>query len=358
MNLREMVSYVFDLLGDPAERESAIFGEVVRNLNHGQHRVSNLLPNVEREKFATTNTQAAVNGTETYDTPSDLLDIRRVTYAGVELNRQSLDRLAAIDRNPTWRGNKGRQQFFYEIGSTKGLTKIGILPVPVDTSNIVIWYTRRPIEFHDAGTYNGTVTPTNSHTGAGAPTEVTSNTTTVFHDAVAPFAADRGATPTDTSSDVTTTNALPGQSGFWNDAEVRFTTGNLAGQKRRVTSFRDYVAAGVNATNTADGILPKNAATTNVASYGRFVFATVDAWPGAPVSGGKFELDQVSVMPVQFHDLICLWAAFLLAPKVKRDPMMFFNAFVSGLQGLGIKHTQNIEANMPGETGAGRMNNG
>lgn len=350
MTLSEMVSWVFSALGDPGESEAAIFGEVVRCLNAGQTRVSNMMPNKEREKFATTNTQAAVVGQAAYTMPADLLDIIRVDYDTYPINRLPIRSLSALKRNTQYRGNKQRQQFFYEIGTTAGRTKIVLSPVPNTTGNIDVYYFRKPVDFHDQGTYKGTVTLANSHTGGGAPTTASSVSTTVFHDAVATFAADRGATPTDTANDTSTTPTFYGQTGFWNDGLVRFTSGNNAGASRRVTTFKDYVAANAN----VDGLNPQNAGTTKLASYGRFVFATADAWLNTPAIGDTFELDQVSVLPDQMHDLVCLWACFLMAPKVQgKDPQFFKDAFMDSALQMGLKHTQNVEAVTVGETPGG-----
>lgn len=103
----------------------------------------------EREKFITQATVAAVAAQELYsrtDTgfPVDVVDIVRVTYAGVECNRHPAHEIAALELNTFRRPRKGFNQYFYEIAGTFGTSKIGIRPVPDDTSPIVIWYVQAP----------------------------------------------------------------------------------------------------------------------------------------------------------------------------------------------------------------------
>ena len=298
MNLREMISMVSSVLGDPGE-DDLQRGEIIQYLSVGQHVVGRTLVNVEREKFLTTNTQAAVSAQELYNTPADLQDIVRVTYDGTECARMPVIELAAIDRNTNYRAIKGVQQFFYERGGTVGLTQIGIRPIPDGTENIIIYYVRRPLDFHALGTYNGTVT-------ANAGTS-----TTQFEDDAAPFAG---------------TASKTGKDDFWNDAEIRWTGGNNTGIRVRVSDFQE----------NPSGVI-----------YGRFIMT--EAMPNAPVATETYELDQVSIIPEQHHEMICFYAAGIAAPKVGMSGAQYIQMVRDEMALLEKKYLANVEAHVVGD---------
>lgn len=300
MNLREMRSYFYSLLGDPGE-EKVQRGEAVRYINVGQNVVARQLVNIEREKFITTDTQPAVSSQELYNTPSDLQDIVRVTYNGVECTRHPVRELAALDDNTNYRASKGYQQFFYEIGGTVGLTQIGIRPIPDGTENIIITYIRRPTDFHDLGSFKITLDDNASE----------AHTTTTFNASNAPLAGSA---------------SISGTDDFWNNGEVRFTSGANKNLTRRIEDF--------DAISTA---------------YGHFIIPTSTPLPDAPSDGDTAEIDQVSIIPEHHHDLVCLYAASLVAHKVGMDGVAMRAQFEKEVQAVHMKWQANVEAGIAGE---------
>lgn len=297
MNLREMMSTVYSYIGSPSE-EVLQRGECIGYLNVGQNVVARNLVNIEREKFTTTYTVAATGGTATYAMPVDLETILRIRYAGCVNRRLPIGDLSATDNNTMYRPIKGTQQFYYILGGTVGAIQIGLLPIPDDTANIVVEYIRKPTDFHILGSFN-TVLDQNATEAHSA---------TAFNASAAPFAGSATKTGTDD---------------FWNNGQVRFTSGKNSGTVRWITDF--------DAISTA---------------YGRF---TVAALPDTPADADTIELDQVSIIPPEHHDMVCLYAAALAAPKNQMDPAFFLQMFRENLTMVRMKWTDNVEANLAGE---------
>lgn len=304
MNLREMRSTVYSLLGDVSEN-TVKPGEVVQFLNDSQFMMSNLITNMDRERFSTKVSTSAVNGTETYDLPTDFLDVIRVTYAGTECTRIAVSELAALDRNTLHRAKKNQQQYFYIYGGSGHLSQVGIRPIPDDTSAVVVWYYRKPTVFHEEGSYDGTVT--------GTPTS-----TTVFNDDAAPFAGSASKTGVDD---------------FWNNAEVYWTKGENTGTRQRVSDFIEG-----NGGASSD--------------YGEIVLAT--AAPQTPTAADEFELDQVSIIPPEYHHLLVLYAAHLGAPKAGMDPLDLLGRWKQGMEQVMGKYTNNVSPLLVGQTQVNR----
>jgi hypothetical protein len=183
---------------------------------------------------------------------------------------------------------KNFNQYYSTEGGSVGKFKITLYPTPDDTSNVKVWYYRKPTEFHERGTYDGTVT--------------TSTSTTVFIDTAAPFAGTSGT----------------GMDSFWVDATVRFTSGANINQTKRVVSW--------------------------TAATGSFLTEAFTSAPGT----ATYELDQVSIIPDEFHHWVCYYAAYLAATKNGIDtPWM--QQFKDELGMTGERWLQNIEASHPGE---------
>lgn len=151
MNLETQIRQVRARLSDPRRtdpEDSYVTDlELVDFLHQAEWQVVRDL--AERESFVQTATFAAVNGQEQYDEaavgfPIDVMDIVRVTYGGVECRRHPVHELGALDFGSNYRARKGLSQFFYLIGGSLGKLKLGIRPIPDDTSQIAIWYVRRP----------------------------------------------------------------------------------------------------------------------------------------------------------------------------------------------------------------------
>ena len=282
---------VIALIGS-ADNEMIEKGEILGFLNQAQSVVGSLLFDVDREFFATTYTVAATNGTADYQMPADLRQITRVTYNGVECSLTSIRDLERLSISPYHRAMKGFQQFYSYIGGTLGRTKITLYPTPDDTTNIKVWYYRKPTEFHPLGTYNGLIT--------------TSTSATAFSDTAAPFAGTTGA----------------GMDTFWVDATFMAKTGAAKNQKVRVVSWD--------------------------ASANSFVIEALTDAPGTV----EYELDQVSIIPDQFHHLISYYAAFIAATKLN-IPSPWMEQFRYEMDTLGARWVNNIKANLPGEVKAG-----
>lgn len=151
MNLETQIRQVRARLSDPRRtdpEDSYVTDlELVDFIHQAEWQVVRDL--AERESFVQTATFNAVNAQEQYDEaaagfPIDVLDIVRVTYGGVECRRHPVHELGALDFGSNYRPRKGLSQFFYLIGGSLGKLKLGIRPIPDDTSQVAVWYVRRP----------------------------------------------------------------------------------------------------------------------------------------------------------------------------------------------------------------------
>lgn len=325
MNLLEMVSYTRSLLGDVGE-DDLIENEIIANLNHGQNRVVNALINAEREKFVDVVTITSVAGQSNYVLPYNVNDVIQVSVGGREATPLAVTIRSAPDRLSTYRPND-RTKFYTEILAESGRSQLIITPAPEDTSSpIVIYYVKRATPFsQDYGIVDlATVTLTADGVGHAIPS------TTRFVASGVPFAA---------------TASKRGVDGFWNSAEIRWKTGNNKGIVSRVQTFYDRYDLDVDA----------------VYDYGVFQLRADDALPNAPSSGGAppppaadtFELTQVSILPIQHHEMVVMWAAALCAPKANRDPNQFMVIFDSALKAITGKYIDNVERPLAGTSGTG-----
>jgi len=294
VNLRETYGIVGSLLGDPAQIKIER-GELLSFINVAQNFIAGVLINIEREWFATTYTVAAVGGTADYQMPADFRDPIRVTYNSVECNRKAISELSALDRNPGHKPIKGHTQWYSMIGGTNGRTKLTIYPTPDGTENIKVWYFRKPTDFHELGTYDGTTTSDGSTT---------------------PFI-----TLIDTKIPFTgTTDGT--MNSFWVGAQIRFTSLLNNNQRSRVTT---------------------HAISTDTLTF--------DAVSDRVLTGTTYELDQVSVIPDQYHHLIAYYAAFMAAMKLGQ-PAPWMQQVQLELDMLKAKWLSNVEAggtgHMPG----------
>jgi len=205
MNLQSEIREVRSRVADPARvdpNDSYILDiEVMDWLWRGE---TQLLHDIsEREKVAKILTIAAVAAQELYSITVDLLDIIRVTYAGTECTRYPVEELGALTTNRFRVPVKGQQQYFYILSDTAagvvpGRTRIGIQPIPDDTSNIIIYYIPMPTRRFKAN--QGTTT------GAG------SSTTMVDSLLIQP-------------------------DDYWNGTQIRLLSGYLKGNAQVVTDF-------------------------------------------------------------------------------------------------------------------------
>jgi hypothetical protein len=304
MNFRETKSFVYSLLADPGE-EKVQFGEILSYINIGQSVLATAIWNIEREFFLGINTfqtKAAPGASDQtlsaagdYLAPTDLNQFCRVVLNGVECNRHPVRELNALNKNTLYRATKGTQQFFSVIGDSIGRTKFRVFPPPIEADTVDVWYFKKPTDFHEQGSYEGTTTALGGAAGVS------------LIDTALPQANANG--------DAT----------FWVNGEVRITNGTLIGQKRRISTF----------------------------TPGTGTCTLQTAFPIQLPIGTTYEIDQVSIIPSQHHHLIGYYAAALGAPKAGADPQQFWQVWNDHLNILKRKYQDNIEANIAGESMTG-----
>jgi len=127
-------------------------------------------------------------------------------------------------------------------------------------------------------------------------------------------------TTSTSASSITDSNIAQGaNAGFWDGATVRITAGATKNEIVRVTA------------HTATG-----------------VFALFPALSASPGTVG-YEIDQTSIIPDVFHDLMPLYAAGILAPKLKMDGRVFIEQYRNEIQLLNSRWVQNVNQPVPGE---------
>lgn len=309
MNLLEKVSYVRSLLGDVGE-DALQEGEIIANISHAQNRVINILINAEREKFVTRtpDTLVTVASQADYVLPLGVNDIFRVSVDGLEYSPLAVVHGSAPDRLTTHRPSE-RQRFFIESKGEAGRPLITLVPTPDANGQIIrVWYVQRPEAFHpEYGIHRGTVT---------TPATTTLTTTRIVASGV-PFAGSA---------------TKSGVNDFWNGHEIMWLTGKNKGIRVRVLDF--------------DATLAPN-------DYGVLTLRSDDALPNIPTVGDTFDLCQVSVVPPQHHELLCMWAAALSAPKAGIQAAPFMEIFNTAIASVAAKMTDNVERNLAGQSTTG-----
>lgn len=308
MNLRELKSQTYALLGD-ASQQKVNFGIVVGYLNIAQTILGNLLFNVDREKFLAIDSQTTTNAISDYQTPIDLREIVRVvvgrsaTVRGYEATRMPARDLNAVEMNTLYRPVYPNQIWYNEMeGTEPGKTTVRIFPTPITGSGVVastgltIWYYRKPVDFHVLGTYDGVAT------GVG--------TTTTVIDTAAPY------------NTTATTNT-----DFWKYAMWRGTSGSNNGIIRRVLS--------------------------QTPASSTFTFASSPVLPTATTTSDTFELDQMSILPDYTHYLMPYYAAALASPQAGMDGSHLMARWDRELEMIGSRLMNNIEVNIPGQVSQG-----
>lgn len=206
MNLETQIRQIRGRLADPRRTdETDPFirdTEIIDWIHHGEVQVLRDVP--ERELFIEIATFAAVIGQERYDKatanfPQDVVDPVFVRYAGVECVRHAVHELGSLQYGDALRPRKGLNQYFYLLAGGLGTATLGIRPVPDDTSQIELWYVRRPYKrFKHAYV---------QLSAAGTPTTLISSSLTHVND-------------------------------YWNGCEVRVAEGSIyQGEERVVSDF-------------------------------------------------------------------------------------------------------------------------
>lgn len=303
-SLRDLKSLTYALLDD-ASQQAVNFGIIVGYLNIAQDIIGNLLWNVDREKFMNIDTQSATNGVADYPTPSDLRELVRVVVnTKYEYTRFPARDLNALNQNTLYRSVYPNQMWYSEKeGSAPGKTIVRLFPTPATgagagSSNLDIWYYRRPMPFHVNGTQDGVATSSGS---VGASTSTLLDTGLVYN------------------------TTATGYTDFWKYAQVRLTSGNNAGRICRLVS--QTLAS---STLTLDVVLPTATATSDT-----------------------YEIDQMSILPEYTHYLMPYYAAGLAASKVGKDGTVYRQYFFDELEQMRQRLVNNVEINIPGEVSQG-----
>lgn len=289
MRLRDLWSQVGMLLGDP-EFQQIHQNEITMDLNMAQKALARTLIDVDREQMMYWTSVAGVASQIEYDLPLAVDEIQRMSYANKECQRISVRDIGVLEvesRNTLMRGSKTFQQYYYVIQGAAGRMRVGIYPIPDDTSSIYIYYVARPVDFSPFGSHNGAATGNGSGTtleDTGLPTE------TIHND-------------------------------WWNNAEIVFKSGGNVGDVVRVTDF--------------------------VASTATFTFQPSVAPSTAP--GDTYEVDQVSIIPEQHHDMLVFYAAALAAARLGKSPAPFMEMYMHGVGDIRRRWTSDIEATAVGE---------
>jgi hypothetical protein len=185
------------------------------------------------------------------------------------------------------------------VGSTRVVTFAvqtdpGLASVVIGDYDLLLWYYRRPVDFHVNGTYDGIAT------GVGA--------TSTILDTAAPF------------NTTATTNT-----DFWKNAQIRFTSGSNNGILRRVSS--------------------QTLASSTITFTPVVVTATT--------TGDTYELDQMSILPEHVHYLMPYYAAGLASSKVGMDGSSFMGLWNAEIEAMRRRLVDNVEVNIPGEVSQG-----
>ena len=293
MKLRDLWSQVGMMLGDP-EFQKVNQNEITMDLNMAQKALSRTLIDVDREQMMYWTLIPGVIDQIEYDIPMNVDEIQRVSYAGKECQRISVRDIGVLEvesRNTMMRGSKQFQQYYYLIQGVGGRPKIGIYPIPDDTSNISVYYVARVIDLSPYGSHNGVVTAVTS--------------TTVFTDTGLPL------------------HSLIAD--FWINGEIFWKSDGGTGANR--TGVVSRVVS-----NTETGII-----------------TLVDAMPSAPEVGDTYEIDQVSIIPDQHHDMMAFYAAAQGMVRTQRDPRAYLSMYQDGVASIRRRWTSDIEATAVGE---------
>ena len=313
MNVTQMLSDVRSRTGDVvAGGDRYTDMEIIGWLNAAEQIIATDLVNVLRATFTIQRTLTTVTSTELVALPDDFSEIVRVEYdsagstAYVQTKQTSIRDIVMLATigNLNSQPNATRP-YFYIIGgvvSAGGLytttqPQIGLLPVPTagGASALRITYVRRPLGMNLFKTRTGTTTG--------------GSTTTV---------ADTGA---NTYAD-----------DFWNNTELTIVTADAAarrgleGMKKIVSDF----------TNTG----------------GIFTFAANNAYPIAPATGMAYRVDDISILPIQVHPLLVLYATGIACEKIGQleRAAKVQGEFEQRLQKIAGSYVGNIDVGLVGDT--------
>jgi hypothetical protein len=118
-------------------------------IDFGQVEVARRLSNIEQEWFAVKDAIALSNAVDSYDLPSDTLEIRSIMWDNfnIEVDRLPLSKVPLIKTNSNYTPSS-KNAFYWQVGS-----KIYIQPVPDDSTgdvgDLTIYYIQKPVALAD-----------------------------------------------------------------------------------------------------------------------------------------------------------------------------------------------------------------
>jgi hypothetical protein len=311
MNVTQMISDVRSRTGDVVSGGDRLTeDDILGFLNSAQQSIASKLINVQRAFFTIQRTLTTVTSTELVALPDDFLDVVRVEYdsAGstsyVQAKQIAPRDLGALATNLNYAAS-ATNPYFYIIGGvvtagglyTTTQYQIGLKPVPTvgGASSLRVTYIRRPIDLNRFKTRAATST-----TGG--------STTTILDSAANTFADD-----------------------YWNGAELTIVTADAAarrgleGMKRVVSDF------------------------TN--STGTFTIATNNAWPIAAATGMAYRVDDLSILPIQVHPLMVLYAEARARMKMGQADVAaaLLQEYKTDLADIAGSYVSNVDIGLVGD---------
>ena len=256
-HLAEMISDVASQVGLPSMRNLRQT-EVVYHLNQGQYIVGHHLLDIGAWPYETTAFISTTGGTAAYELFRDMDDIILVRYDSDNASTYyRADEIPMADRSVLDENtfySASQREPFFSV--TGSLVTVYPTPTTTTTNGIEITYRRVPPQLT---TERNSRDLTASSNGAAG-----------------------GTTIVDT--------ALTQRDDFWNGCEVVMESGTYAGERREVSDF-------VNSTTT---------------------LTVRTAFSGQIDSDDVFSLYDFSIIPVQYHHLIVLYAVSMCLAKLER----------------------------------------
>jgi hypothetical protein len=135
---RDSLATLTSLLIDDPNNRLFTAAQVLAKLQEAQERFV-LDTRVLRDNSVIT----LVAGTQEYDIPTDAMDIVRVLFNGVPLNRKSKFELSYLSGSSRWDQDSGTPSDYY-VDLDPNNKKIGLRPIPVSSGDLPVEYVKIP----------------------------------------------------------------------------------------------------------------------------------------------------------------------------------------------------------------------